>query len=442
MDDPSVDAHLYGDPSSSVLSDQLLADQEALVEEAAAYEAARRNVDDLEVKCPLHVLGCPDTVSRGSIQTHIDRYCGYESVACPSDFCAETVPRRLVDEPCLHQSTICSDCGAEMMELALPTHQKESCTVAFIDCPDCDECMLKQDLDSHLKQKCAVTAIPCPAHEYGCDYTSRRSVMETHASSCALAKLAPFLVHQNTLIEEHTAALKHLQRKTQLHEDFLDTVRETLSDMPPLTTTSSAPETFTSLTLHSFPNAPTHALSSSSPSTQPRSTNQFTSPTSHLLHLHESLREELDRLSRAVSDLDARTDLSFLNASLRQKEEMTHRDAALAQVRAQVQWLVSGRLVGRERERARMAGNVNGSGSVRRTVAGGTVGAASNALSGEDAGEWEVGGGVEGSLGSRSRTGSAGVIALGTGIGSMSIGGGGMSRRPSDGSSVSGREKL
>lgn len=70
----------------------------------------------------------------------------------------------------------------------------------------------------------------------------------------------------------------------------------------------------------------------------------FESATHHLLSLHESLREELDRVSIAVTELDARSNMMILNESLRVKEEMAHTNAAIASMRAHLQWLMSARL--------------------------------------------------------------------------------------------------
>ena len=423
MDDPSVDEHLLGDPSSSVLSDRLLSDQEALTEsrsytrlmdadlrtrlqlrrqtpsrtisnkstengssvwdirnleyatevddnlmcpichspfvspaalkcqhifcrqclsEALSHQqdsktcptcrrptstnsmvtlpkVVCRMLEELRVKCPLAFKGCNEIIPRGSVQTHLDRYCGYEEVLCPSEDCDQYLPRRLAGKECLHEPLPCPDCTEEVSLLNLDNHRMGSCKVAEIICTDCSSSVQKSIYKDHVSS-CMETVIKCTASEYGCDSIGKRSIMQEHIESCALAKLAPTLALQNARLEEHARALKHLQQKNAVHEAFLDTVKDTLATIAS-----------TDLTTSSLP----------SDSVAP-----FDSPLSHLLSLHEALREEVSRVSAAVSDLDAKTDTAFLNSSLRAKEEAAHRDAVLTQLRVQLQWLVSSRLQG------------------------------------------------------------------------------------------------
>ncbi|KAI9836372.1 MAG: hypothetical protein M1819_001401 [Sarea resinae] len=64
----------------------------------------------------------------------------------------------------------------------------------------------------------------------------------------------------------------------------------------------------------------------------------------HLLSLYENLREEVDRVSAAVSELDAKSSVMLMNESLRTKEDMAHTNAALNSMRMQLHWLMSARL--------------------------------------------------------------------------------------------------
>lgn len=70
----------------------------------------------------------------------------------------------------------------------------------------------------------------------------------------------------------------------------------------------------------------------------------YTSATTYLLSLHESLREEVTQLSQALTDLDARASMAIMNECLRIKEDMAHTNAAVTSVRMQVQWLMNPRL--------------------------------------------------------------------------------------------------
>lgn len=513
MDDASVDAHLFGDPSSSVLSDQLLADQEALIEESEAsneytsrtdsdlhdmfHSSGRRGafprrstspiqrssrlreeakpkpsfqwdlrnleyvseiddnlicaichcpfvnpvslrcqhvfcrsclfealhhqqdgkncptcrrpttndeitavqkilnqiLDDFRIRCPLHSLGCSDIITRGAISTHLDRYCGYEEIPCPSDDCDQTIPRWLVDQPCLHQTISCPDCNAEMMSLDLPSHQETSCKLVSVTCPDCDASMPKMQLASHAS-KCPEAIVHCNASAYGCDFADRRAFTEVHEAGCAISKLAPLIAKQNAQLKEHATALKYLQRKTAIHEEFLDSVRETLAGpgivgLPSLPAPPSPSQNPNPVSIPSQAQHPAHI------DAQVRSLHRsiwdtsdplapFDSTAAHLLSLHESLRQEVARVSAAVSDLDARTDTTFLNTSLRAKEEMAHRDAVIERTRVQVQWLVSYGLQQRQQRASILAGGGEGgegSGAGARGRAGSQEGSAAGSAS-------------------------------------------------------------
>ncbi|KAI9773987.1 MAG: hypothetical protein M1839_001938 [Geoglossum umbratile] len=70
----------------------------------------------------------------------------------------------------------------------------------------------------------------------------------------------------------------------------------------------------------------------------------FSSPTHHLLSLHESLRTEVDHLAANLSDLEAKQSMMLMNESLRTNEELAGVRAAIGAIRMQVQWLMSQRL--------------------------------------------------------------------------------------------------
>ena len=299
-----------------------------------------RILDETRVKCPLSSKGCTEILPRGTVQTHLDRYCGYEETFCPSDDCDQLVPRRLAQDNCLHKLVGCPDCSEEISSLEMSTHQDKYCEVAATTCPDCSFSIWKQGFNDH-KRICSERLLPCTAAEFGCEFIGKQESKELHTASCPLVTLAPIIRMQNSRLLDHAMALKNLQRKTSLHDAFLDTVKDTLAKFPP-----------GDLGAQAFPS---HSMDPTQA--------QFDSPSSHLLSLHETLREEVERVSAAVSNLDAKTDTAFLNSSLRGKEEAAHRDAIIAQLRVQVQWLVSSRLQGIHMSRSTDA--VLGSGTRR-----------------------------------------------------------------------------
>lgn len=70
----------------------------------------------------------------------------------------------------------------------------------------------------------------------------------------------------------------------------------------------------------------------------------YASPLHHLLSMHESLRDEMSRISSAVQELDGRHSMHTLNENLRTREEISYLGAQLAGLSRQVHWLTSAQL--------------------------------------------------------------------------------------------------
>ena len=279
---------------------------------------------DLKVKCPLQKEGCEVEMNRGSAQDHLDRYCAFSEVKCPLESCKLFVQRKDAEKQrCLHRVTSCRDCNISLMELDIEAHQNKYCSNRMTFCPDCEKEIKRIDLEAHI-ETCPEAIFPCPARTYGCEFIGRRAALDVHTPMCTLSKLAPFLKTQGGMLEAHEAALKHLQNKNSVLETSFQTIQETLS--------------------------PNNTLVDSPSSTTPTSAGgPFDSTAHHLLSLHESLREEVSRVSATVSELDAKASMMVMNESLRIKDELTHMNAAIGGMRHQVHWLVSGRLQNEQR---------------------------------------------------------------------------------------------
>lgn len=136
----------------------------------------------------------------------------------------------------------------------------------------------------------------------------------------------------NRRIDDQQSSLQILRRKNCIYEDGLLSMRNLMLNASPAVTASP-------------PGQGSGGSSSTAMALQPPSEEPpFESATHHLLSLHESLREEVDRVSTAVADLDARSSMMILNESLRLKEDMAHTNAAITSMRAHLQWLMSARL--------------------------------------------------------------------------------------------------
>jgi len=281
-------------------------------------------LDELRVNCPLKSEGCDDVLARGEVQLHVDKYCAYSEVGCPSEECPLMIQRKDQDmQRCLHAMVRCEDCLRELMERDLEYHRKNTCEIGKSSCPDCHAQVLHRDLEAHI-ERCPDAMFPCNAAELGCDFIARPTSLDVHLKICPLAKLAPFLKMQNERLEAHEAALKHLRRKNSILETSFSTIQETLSPSANLIDVPSSSGT----------------ASDAGP---------FDSTAHHLLCLHESLRVEVDRVSAAVSEVDAKASMMVINESLRVKEDLSHTNAAIGSMRVQLHWLMSARLQNQQR---------------------------------------------------------------------------------------------
>lgn len=283
-----------------------------------------RMLDDLMVRCPLKDEGCNEQVQRCDVQQHVDKKCAYSEVECPAESCMLSILRKdLEKQRCLHDMVECEDCNGFFMERDLESHRTLHCEAGRTSCPDCKAQVLLRDIGQHV-ESCPDAIFPCAAAEYGCDFFARRAALDQHSRACALAKLVPFLQKQNERLGAHEAALKRIRHRNSILETSFSSFQETLSPSADLVGAPSS----------------SSLASDSSP---------FDSTAHHLLCLHESLREEVSRVSAALSELDARTTMTVMNESMRVKEDISHMNAAIGGMRLQVHWLVSSRLQNQQR---------------------------------------------------------------------------------------------
>ncbi|MCJ1275818.1 hypothetical protein MMC21_003621 [Puttea exsequens] len=239
----------------------------------------------------------------------------------------------------------CEDCLEDFMEKDIAHHRRNDCAVGKAVCPDCKTQLLHRDLEEHIGQ-CPKAIFSCGANDYGCDFISQRTSLDEHQKTCPLLKLVPFLKMQNDRLEAHEDALKHLRLKNTILETSFSTLQETLSPSANII------------------DAPAAATASD--------TGPFDSTAHHLLCLHESLREEVSRVSAAVSEVDARASMMVMNEGLRIKEDLSHTNAAIGSLRVQLHWLMSARLQNQQRvAMVRAQGSGDGLGPGTSTTAGG-----------------------------------------------------------------------
>lgn len=214
------------------------------------------------------------------------------------------------------------------------------CKQRKLQCPDCGSEIIRPEVLAH-SLGCPEAIRPCSAAPYGCTHKSKRAELDEHLKTCPLAALAPFLKAQNERLSLQEASIEHLRRKTEILEGGLSSVQAALN--------SSTEQVNSTLFSSTQPSASIPPSPTSPNATAPAETPSFDSATHYLLLLHESLREEVGRVSTAVSDLDAKMSMMVINEGLRIKDDMAHTNAAINSLRMQMHWLVSSRLHGQPR---------------------------------------------------------------------------------------------
>lgn len=107
----------------------------------------------------------------------------------------------------------------------------------------------------------------------------------------------------------------------------------------------------------------------------------YTSPLHHLLSMHESLREEMSRISSALSELDGRHSMQILNENLCTRDEISYLGAQVGGLQRQVHWLTSTQLQRQQAGRSPTPGAAGSSTAISDAAAGAGVEAAVSAVS-------------------------------------------------------------
>ena len=365
-------------------------------------------VDELVVKCPKTDDGCKAEVKRCEVQDHVNIYCGYALVECIGEGCELPVRRKDAAQGCLHYGVSCLSCHKELQKWKLETHWRSECPDRKVHCDLCRSPVYYRELEEHNKQTCPAISTPCPGTAFGCNSRSKTGQAEVHVKSCTIAKLAPILTKQQERLDEQEAAQKQMSRKLEVLENGFASMQSILYPKTPSPDRLSADEGSIPLLQghrrllsaeieystprttsrdYGFPLPPTsadaldsptgtmHTANSSPPSRPPpappgrrpadlpepysedfdlaapnafppSATNggPYASPLHHLLSMHESLRDEMSRMSSALSELDGRHSMQILNENLRTREEISYLGAQLAGLQRQVHWLTSAQL--------------------------------------------------------------------------------------------------
>ncbi|KAJ5893735.1 hypothetical protein N7495_005426 [Penicillium taxi] len=197
------------------------------------------------------------------------------------------------------------------------------------------------ELKDHVTT-CPEVVTPCAASVCGCLFKTRRAVIEAHETVCPLAKMVPFFEAQNNRISSLELNMRHLQERNEILQDGMSNVQSKLIESSRITSQHNGrSSTGESENNHNQQGAEYNAEEVSDPSS---SSSLPPNPTTYLLSLHESLREDVNQIGHALKDLDTRASMSIMTECMRLHEDMAHTNAALNSVRMQVQWLMSPRI--------------------------------------------------------------------------------------------------
>lgn len=183
--------------------------------------------------------------------------------------------------------------------------------------------------------------------------------------------MGPYIEAQNSRIDSLDMTIRQLRQRNEILEDGIANIRSTLVESAQLT-----PE---NRTARQTPNGnESHPRPENVEADQDDRSSNLSSTTTmtYLLSLHESLREEVSRLSHGITDLDARASMAILNESMRIKEDMAHTSAAINTIRMQIHWLLNPRLQQSHRFASAAASSSTGPGQGAGTAAGPSSGPA------------------------------------------------------------------
>ena len=310
--------------------------------------------NDVVVRCPLK--GCGQTMSRGTLESHIVRYCPERAIECPDSDCQEKTKRKhFVKELCRHKTHWECACGELVTYQDVDLHREVQCTSKGPECFHSASSLDHEPTICELKKH-------CPGKDFGCDALLDPSAIEEHTQTCIMAKMAPHLKAQ---IASKVAPLQEelhwSQQRIKGLEEGIDKLLDALNTAT-REFNEAGPAYRPTVPSPTSP-APTPPIStSSSPVSSTTPAPESSAQHRHLLALHENLRAtvtdlstNLTQLTRTVEEVDARNSMLTMNETLRLKEELSIMNNGMFNTRAQVQWLLT-----RERTAGQQAAGIRG----------------------------------------------------------------------------------
>lgn len=289
-------------------------------------------IEDLAVRCIHYAAGCEAKLTRADVQSHVDLYCLFTLVPCPSADCSEGIVRSRSTGGCLHQRVTCDDCQSSMLELELEEHLAHQCTKSSSPCKGCEAEVLACDTERHL-DVCPEVIVPCIAASIGCSFESKRRAIRHHLDKCPMAAMTPFIQSMNSRVDNQAAMIRALQTKNDILESSFATIQSLL------TSVGGTDESSTAIVCTGSP-------ASLLPHSRQEETQvpRFDSAEERMLSMQDSLMEHMERTFAAISEVEGRTSMTLINETLRIRDEMAHQNAMISSLRLQLQALLNARM--------------------------------------------------------------------------------------------------
>ncbi|KAI9672031.1 MAG: hypothetical protein M1829_004575 [Trizodia sp. TS-e1964] len=266
-------------------------------------------LDELKVYCPS--IGCQEVISRGDIQNHVDKYCGYVEVWCNALGCRKIVFRKDSSQ-CQHDDLNCASCGEDMIEKdldAIKAHHTKDCPSWHTSCMVCRAAIPKTSIEDH-KATCPEETAACPGALISCSYKCKRKDMPQHAAFCIYSITRGFHKEVAKMLNEQNARITTIEARHRQQDQ-----RSSQG--------SSRTQVAQGSTFSSLPSQENLDLRM-----------RCESHLNQILAMSESIRDNL-------VEFDARQTMMLTNESLGIKEELAEIRAALKSSTLQLRWLMA-----------------------------------------------------------------------------------------------------
>lgn len=241
---------------------------------------------------------------------------------------------------CPHEPMDCPNgCGRTFPRYSFEEHSQSECYNTEASCPICNARLLRKDIPQHLKL-CPDYVVPCDAADIGCVWVGKRHLyMSEHQRQCKFMAFSPALTKQNKRIDRLEQENRVLRYKL---DKVLSSLPENISSTVGFALTSRAGQTSSSTT--STTSTRRTGVRRNSENGSIFDNFRFTdSDLMHMLMEGERLREDVDRLTSLVGDMEMRHGVAIMQESFRTGEEISALRGLVNSLRHQIHFLQSER---------------------------------------------------------------------------------------------------